>query len=300
MPVSCWTIVKKAGELKPEFLDKSYHARAIAVSRFLHQNGLVHRIATHCAQRPPVEVKEDAFSYIVLVVPKCVGHTHDKNFILNMDQINTYFRMSPRTTINQRGARAINMRQVDDSKRCTVAFTISASGNILKPMVVYQGAPCGRIALRELPLHPHECHYAMQKKAWFDEAVMLDWVENVLALYVATAPAGVIPIVFLDSFKVHLLGSVAYAIKSLGVEVEFIPAGCTGLVQPIDVGFNKPYKSNMSKIYTDFMMGQDSSQPFRGAMRLEVSQWIINAVGGISRDTVVNAWRKTGYSYFVE
>jgi hypothetical protein len=32
MPVSCWTIVKKAGELKPEFLDKSYHARAIAVS----------------------------------------------------------------------------------------------------------------------------------------------------------------------------------------------------------------------------------------------------------------------------
>jgi hypothetical protein len=32
MPVSRWTVVKKAGELKPEFLDQSYHARAIAVS----------------------------------------------------------------------------------------------------------------------------------------------------------------------------------------------------------------------------------------------------------------------------
>jgi hypothetical protein len=260
----------------------------------------VHCIATHYAQRPPEEVKEDALSYIVLVVPKCVGHTRDKNFILNMDQTNTYFRMSPRTTINQCGARTINMRQVDNSKRCTVTFTISASGNILKPMVVYQGAPRGCIALRKLPLHPHERHYAMQKKAWFEEAVMLDWVENVLASYVATAPAGMIPIVFLDSFKVHLLGSVAYAIKSLGVEVKFIPAGCTGLVQLINVGFNKPYKSNMSKIYTDFMMSQDLSQPLQGATRLEVSQWIIHAVGGISCDTVVNAWRMTGYSYFVE
>jgi hypothetical protein len=192
------------------------------------------------------------------------------------------------------------MRQVDDSKHCTVTFTISASGNILKLMVVYQGAPRGCIALRELPLHPHECHYAMQKKAWFDKAVMLDWVENVLAPYVATTPAGVIPIVFLDSFKVHLLESVAYAIKSLSVEIKFIPAKCTSLVQPIDVGFNKPYKSNMSKIYIDFMMDQDSSQPLRGATRLKVSQWIINAVGGISRETVVNAWRKTGYSCFVE
>jgi hypothetical protein len=217
-----------------------------------------------------------------------------------MDQTNTYFRMSPRTTINQHGACTVNMRQVDDSKRCTVTFTISAPGNILKPMVVYQGAPCGCIALRKLPLHPHKRHYAMQKKAWFDKAVMLDWVENVLTPYVATAPAGVIPIVFLDSFKVHLLGSVAYAIKSLGVEVEFIPAGCTGLVQPIDVGFNKPYKSNMSKFYTDFMMGQDLSQPLQGATCLKVSQWIIDAVGGISHETVINAWRKTGYSYFVE
>jgi hypothetical protein len=36
---------------------------------------------------------------------------------------------------------------------------------------------------------------------------MLDWVKNVLAPNVAKFPTGIIPILFLDSFKVHLLGS---------------------------------------------------------------------------------------------
>ena len=136
----------------------------------------------------------------------------------------------------------------NDSKRCTVAFTITASGEIIKLMVVYAGTRGGRIATHELPQHPQDMHYAAQQKAWFDEVTMLEWVEKVLdAPDVAMAPVGIIPILFLDSFKVHLLGSVANAIQKLGIEIEYIPAGCTGLVQPIDVGFNKPYKTNMKK-----------------------------------------------------
>ena len=127
---------------------------------------------------------------------------------------------------------------------------------------------------------------------------MLEWVENVLAPNVTTAPIGIIPILFFDLFKVHLLGSVADAIQSLGVEIQYITAGCTGLVQPIDVGFNKPYKSNMKKVYTDWLMSKEADAPFRSPSCQEVSGWIIEAIRGISAETVRKAWRKTGYSYF--
>jgi hypothetical protein len=40
---------------------------------------------------------------------------------------------------------------------------------------------------------------------------MLNWVNDVLKPYVATASVGIITILFLDSFKVHLLGSVTDA-----------------------------------------------------------------------------------------
>jgi hypothetical protein len=172
-----------------------------------------------------------------------------------MDQTNSKFGNSPGHTINQRGARTINMRTgTDDSKRCTVALTVSASGKMLTPPMVTRH---GRIATREIRDHPQGMKYVIQPKAWFDEATMLDWVDGVLKPYVATAPVGIIPILFLDSFKVHLLGSVADAIQGLGVELEIIPPGCTGLVQPLDVGINKPFKANMRKIYTEWLLDQN-------------------------------------------
>ena len=129
---------------------------------------------------------------------------------------------------------------------------------------------------------------------------MLEWVDNVLVPYAATVPIGIIPILFLDSFKVHMLGIAVDAIHKLGVEIGFIPPGCSGLVQPIDVGFNKPYKANYTKLYTKFLMNQDADQLLSGAKRKDVSQWILEAVGAISKETVKNAWRKKGYSYFKE
>ncbi len=242
-------------------------------------NNLVHRVATHTAQHPPDEVHEDAKSHLVVAVPKCVGPTRFPRFVLNMDQTNSKFGNLPGQTIDQRGARTINMRTgTDDSKRCTVTLTVTASGKMITPMTRY-----GRIATRELLDHPQEMKYAMQPKAWFDEATMLDWANDVLKPYVPMVPVGIIPILFLDSFKVYLLGSVADAIQGLGVELEIIPPGCTGLVQPIDVGINKPFKANMRKIYTEWLLEQDADAAIPSASRLDVSAWILESVKGIKK-----------------
>ena len=47
-------------------------------------------------------------------------------------------------------------------------------------------------------------------------------------------------------------------------------------------------------------MSQDADQPLSGAKSEDVSQWILDTVGAISKGTVKNAWRKKGYSYFEE
>ena len=153
-------------------------------------------------------------------------------------------------------------------------------------MVVYKGTRHGRIATREIRDHPQGMKHAMQPKAWFDEATMLDWVDGVLKPYVAMAPVGIIPILFLDLFKVHLLGSVANAIQGLGVELKIIPPGCTGLVQPIDVGINKPFKVNMRKIYTEWLLDQDVDAAIPSASRLNVLAWILEAVEGIKKEMI--------------
>ena len=39
--------------------------------------------------------------------------------------------------------------------------------------------------------------------------------------------------------------TVTAEIETLGIEVDHIPGGCTGLAQPIDVGIGKPFKNRV-------------------------------------------------------
>jgi hypothetical protein len=53
-----------------------------------------------------------------------------------------------------------------------------------------------------------------QPNAWMDEEFMLPWVGQVLGPFVATAPNGVIPILFLDSYRCHMMASVVTGFKT--------------------------------------------------------------------------------------
>ncbi len=187
-----------------------------------------------------------------------------------MDQTPVKHAMNPKDTIDRRGTCTINLRMAGgDSRQVIIAVTITASGHQLPLLVVFKGKsirldtantvtntmvdccvliagmPNGTIARREVPTLPTVSIYCLNEKARFNEQIMLDWIEHVLALYVATAPLEIIPILFLDQFRIHKMGSIVNAIQALGVQVEFIPAGCTGLVQPVNVGFNKAFKCKM-------------------------------------------------------
>ena len=119
-----------------------------------------------------------------------------------------------------------------------------------------------------------------------------------LAPYVAMPPPGIVPLLYLDSFRVHMMGLVVSAIQAIGVEVEFIPPGCTGLVQPVDVGYNKSFKAKVKDQYMNWLMVQDPDAPIAKTTRRDVVGWILAAEENISLATRRNAWRKTGFAYF--
>ena len=106
---------------------------------------------------------------------------------------------------------------------------------------------------------------------------MGEWVDAILAPYIVTASPHVIPILFLDSFKVHMLSNIVTKIQALGVQVEFLPPGCTGLLQPVDVGFNRVFKSKLRTEYNNWLMSQDPDKPIPGTTRADVAHWFVLA-----------------------
>ena len=99
-------------------------------------------------------------------------------------------------------------------------------------------------------------------------------------------------VLLLDSYTVHQKVEVVGALNDVWTDVDFIPAGCTGLVQPCDVGINKPFKNHIQAKWTEWLIGHDD---FGGASRPEVVSWIVDAWESISSEIVCNSFRRTGY-----
>jgi hypothetical protein len=183
---------------------------------------------------------------------------------------------------------------------------VCADGTKLPPFLVYKGKPGGPVE-RELKRkdngYPDGVVCCVQENAWTDERVMLLWVDKVLAPYVEKTPSGIIPYLLLDKYRCHYQGSVAKAIENLGVEWDIIPGGCTGLVQPIDVGIGKPFKNRMRYKWEEWMMdkyddGDSAERVAPAEARKCIAVWAKHSWDRIPNDIVYNAWRHKPFSYF--
>ncbi len=165
-----------------------------------------------------------------------------------MGQTPILHAMNPKDTINRRGTKTINLCTAGgDIGRVTITITITVSNHQLSLLVVFKGKsihfyaantvsnimldccilaagmPNGTITHREISTLHTGSIYCLNKKVWFNEQIMLDWIEHVLAPYVAMALPGIIPILFLDQFRVY----------KDGVDHQRHPSPrCAGLVHP--------------------------------------------------------------------
>jgi hypothetical protein len=140
IPVSVRMLSIKAVELLPSFGEKTAHARYMAVSRLLKTNGYSIRSKTRVAQVSNETVRELATQFMSHIRPLLSLQCRDPKWILNMDQTAVFFSMMPRTTINEKGARTIMMRDTKNGDtRVTVAVSITADGQVLAPFLVMKG-----------------------------------------------------------------------------------------------------------------------------------------------------------------
>ncbi len=277
--VSTHSVIIKACALLPVMERKSFMAQWMVICRFLKKYSIVHRLGTKVSQHPPVEAIQEVTEFQRFIKPMLLGPEHDLHFIIIMDQTPVYFSMHPTRTLDVLGMITIVIRTTtNDTKRATVVLTITAAGDQLVPMVVYKGTKNGHIKQHELALHDPTCIYKTQANAWMDERVMLRWVEDVLVPYISLAPPTIVPLILLDSYQCHIMALVVNVIQDLGCEVVHIPGGCTGLVQPLDVGYNKLFKTRIRACLEEYMINDKCSNgSISMPLCLDVSAWVAEA-----------------------
>ena len=267
--------------------------------RFLRSNNIVMRSPTNKSQDDPRERREAADAFMVSTRPLIHQRVRHPAFVINMDQTPYNPKDAPTRTLALKGSRTVSVKELKTTVgRITACLTVCADGTKLPPLVIFKAKPGGQVE-REAKKYASGAQYIVQENAWTDETVMLYWIDKVLAPYVKKAPEGIVPYLILDKYACHYQGSVAKAIEDLGVEWDIIPGGCTGLVQPIDVGIGKPWKNRVRYRFEDWMMDRPSWDRVKPkVLRPLLAKFVVESWNRVSEDVVYNAWRHHPYSYY--
>jgi hypothetical protein len=155
----------------------------------------------------------------------------------------------------------------------------------------------GKIIASERDSYPVGPVYTTQENAWMSEDLMMMWIEQCLAPYVMMAPDGIIPLLFLDSYCVHRMGSVNRAINNLGIEVIILPPNCTSITKPVDIGYNKPFKELVRDKYQNWMV-TESNDLTKAPRHVDVARWIVEAEREMKPSTLQKSWMRMPMEYF--
>ena len=275
------------------------HSPFAKVRRFIASSGIADRAVTHKSQEDPKECGHKAKLFLESTRVLLSQSNRSKACILNMDQTPCNIQDMPKRTLAKKGSKTVNGKLLKVGLgRITGMLTVCADGHKLPPMLIYKGKTTGSI-VREFKDYNPNCRCATQENAWTDERVMLQWVDEVLAPCVKTAPPGIVPCLLLDKHGCHYQGSVAKATEALGVEWDIIPGGCTGLVQPMDVGIGKPWKNRVRCRMEDWMIDTKGHGRVKPAVvRPLLADWAASSWEAMPKEIVYNAWRRQNLSYF--
>ena len=68
----------------------------------------------------------------------------------------------------------------------------------------------------------------------------------------------------LDEFKGHACAETLNLLSDYNITVDFFPGGYTSVLQPLDVGINRPFKHNIWQLWNNWAMEKCRNTPANG------------------------------------
>ena len=143
---------KFAEKIVPNFQERNHLViRDQVIRRFLRRVGFTHCVGTHVAQANNKMSEAASREFMEFMRQKVQNMNPDH--VLNMDQTPIPFTFHANRTWSEKGMRTIHIRaSTSDTKRAMLAATVTMSGDLLPPFLIFKGEPNGRIAKKSYQL----------------------------------------------------------------------------------------------------------------------------------------------------
>ena len=220
--------------------------------------------------------------------------------IANVDQTPLPFSFTQGPTYDTTNSSTVWVRGGSsglDKRQCTAQLTIFADGKPrIKPFVIFRGKG-KRISLRERLQYDKRVTVHFQTNAWCDEVAMEQWVKNCWKPCVKEES-----LLILDIHNAQKTDHIKDLLKECDTTPIFVPAGCTSIIQPLDVCYNAPFKSRVEGAAMQHM--QDNLEGYlngkftAGERRVLLTKWVGQAWEELSenKEMTVTSFKKCGIS----
>jgi len=237
-------------------------------NRFLSRNEISIRVVTNKAQQTPIEYCTMIVSFLsfnrqnsqlwdgmeeTVLRSVIAGGCYLLSNILNMDQTLLPWEYLEGKTYEFKGSKIVwvrTRRSGCDKRQATIQLTIFANGiDRLMPLIIFRGTENNTSApqRREEKLFDSRVVIKFNPKGYANSAIMLFWLEFMLLPVLGTGAT----LLVIDHFKFHSTQEIKDWLRTHGIVPSLVPGGCTGLVQPLDVSVNRPFKDILKQVIDD-------------------------------------------------
>jgi len=171
--------------------------------------------------------------------------------ICNMDETPLPFEYLDGQTYADKGSHTVQVKATGsgwDKRQATLVLCIFRSGkNRLRPLIIFKGKENYSGTRRkyyqpkridEMSQYDTRVIVHWNETAYANADLLIEWITDYLVPVLPSGPR----LLALDVAKFHCTDSVLQTLREHDITPSIIPAGCTGLVQPLDVSVNKPFK----------------------------------------------------------
>ena len=184
-------------------------------------------------------------------------------FVINWDQTGLNYVPVSQWTMEQEGAKRVEIDGKDDKRQITAVFGCSMSGDFLPPQLVYQGKTTKCLPSFQFP---SDWSITYTANHWSNEETMELYITKIILPYLAETkrklklPPSHPALLLFDNFKGQCTEKLLKLLDSKIINVVLIPPNCTDRLQPLDLSVNKTAKDFLRKCFQKWYALQVCSQ----------------------------------------
>ena len=230
--------------------------------------------------------------------------------IINWDQTGLSYVPVSQWTMEEEGAKRVEIDGKDNKRQITAVFGCSLTGDFLPLQLIYQGKTTKCLPQVQFPL---DWSIVYTVNHWSNEETMEVYITKVIMPYLSETkrklkiPVDHPALLLFDNFKGQCTEKLLKLLDSKNINVVLIPPNCTDRLQPLDLSVNKAAKEFLRKKFQNWYATQVCAQ-LDGKLEKEAidlrlsvmkplgAKWLIELYDYLKSkpDTIKNGFKEAG------